>query len=1081
MDFTFSRVTIPPKTHYPLRMAKKLFLLDGMALVYRAHFALISRPILTSKGVNTSALYGFTQLLLDILKNQQPTHLGVAFDTQAPTARHIEFADYKAHREEMPEELSAALPHVRRMAEAMNIPVLIRDGYEADDIIGTLVRQAGKEGFQSYMVTSDKDFGQLVTSSTFIYKPSRSGEGVEVIGLPEIQSRWGVPRPEQVVDVLALMGDASDNIPGVPGIGEKTAMKLIAQYGTLDNLLAHAGELTGRVKQNLETNREQALLSRRLATINCEVPCPVDMDSLKVQPPDEEKFKGLLVEFEFNSIGRRLFGEGFKVGRGGGMQKEEGRMQKTPAAAPSDKGGEQLVLESETVGGSVPRSSRRQSALTSLVLASETMGGVEEVKATPAATSSNHKTIADVPHAYHLVDSPAERAKLIQALQSKDSFCLDTETTSLDTKEARLIGLAFSFAPHTGYYVPLPVDAFHRTGGDQDGPLTPSLSPSEGERGNPRASVAIADAAGNGQRLASLLPLPHPGGEGRGEGAKSRERNHPAAELQFAASGSPAVPTPHSALRTSTVLEEFRAVLESDRIEKVGHNLKFDLSVLKWHGISVGGKLFDTMVAHSLIEPDMRHGMDHLSEVYLGYTPVPISKLIGDAKAGQMNMADVPVAKVAEYSAEDADVTWQLRSVLEPLLKEKGQERVFYEVESPLIPVLVGMEFEGIKVDAAALAEFAAQLSKEMDEAEKTVYRLAGTTFNLNSPKQLGQVLFDLLKIGAAPKKTKTGQYSTDEQTLTALAADHEIVQRLLEHRTATKLKSTYADALPEAIWPKTDRVHTTYNQVMTTTGRLNSQSPNLQNIPIRTERGQEIRKAFVPRSSEYRLLSADYSQIELRILAALSRETAMLEAFKAGADIHAATAARVFGVFPDLVTPEMRRKAKMVNFGIAYGISAFGLSQRLGIPRAEAGEIIDQYFKQFPGIRGYMDATIKFAGEHGYVETVTGRRRYIRDIRSANNTVRGAAERNAINAPIQGTAADMIKLAMINIQRELARRRLKTRMLLQVHDELVFDLYLPEEKEVLPMVEQQMKTAIPLDVAMVVEMGVGENWLAAH
>ncbi|MEI7935964.1 MAG: DNA polymerase I [Verrucomicrobiota bacterium] len=1062
-------------------MAKKLFLLDGMALVYRAHFALISRPILTSKGVNTSALYGFTQLLLDILKNQQPTHLGVAFDTQVPTARHIEFADYKAHREEMPEELSAALPHVRRMAEAMNIPVLIRDGYEADDIIGTLVRQAGKEGFQSYMVTSDKDFGQLVTPSTFIYKPSRSGEGVEVIGLPEIQSRWGVPRPEQVVDVLALMGDASDNIPGVPGIGEKTAIKLIAQYGTLDNLLAHAGELTGRVKQNLETNREQALLSRRLATINCDVPCPVDMDSLKVQPPDEEKFKGLLVEFEFNSIGRRLFGEGFKVGRGGGMQKEEGRMQKTPAAAPSDKGGEQLVLESETVGGSVPRSSRRQSALTSLVLASETMGGVEEVKATPPTPATNHKTITDVPHDYHLVDSPAERAKLIQALQSKDSFCLDTETTSLDTKEARLIGLAFSFAPHTGYYVPLPVDAFHRTGGDQDGPLTPSLCPSEGERGNPRQSVAIADAAGNGQRLASLLPLPHPGGEGRGEGAKSRERNHPAAELQFAASGSPAVPTPHSALRTSTVLEEFRAVLESDRIEKVGHNLKFDLSVLKWHGISVGGKLFDTMVAHSLIEPDRRHGMDYLSEVYLGYTPVPISKLIGDAKAGQVNMADVPVAKVAEYSAEDADVTWQLRSVLEPLLKEKGQERVFYEVESPLIPVLVDMEFEGIKVDAAALAEFAAQLSKEMDEAEKTVYRLAGTTFNLNSPKQLGQVLFDLLKIGAAPKKTKTGQYSTDEQTLTALAADHEIVQRLLEHRTATKLKSTYADALPEAIWPRTDRVHTTYNQVMTTTGRLNSQSPNLQNIPIRTERGQEIRKAFVPRSSEYRLLSADYSQIELRILAALSRETAMLEAFKAGADIHAATAARVFGVFPDLVTPEMRRKAKMVNFGIAYGISAFGLSQRLGIPRAEAGEIIDQYFKQFPGIRGYMDATIKFAGEHGYVETVTGRRRYIRDIRSANNTVRGAAERNAINAPIQGTAADMIKLAMINIQRELARRKLKTRMLLQVHDELVFDLYLPEEKEVLPMVEEQMKTAIPLDVAMVVEMGVGENWLAAH
>jgi DNA polymerase-1 len=503
--------------------------------------------------------------------------------------------------------------------------------------------------------------------------------------------------------------------------------------------------------------------------------------------------------------------------------------------------------------------------------------------------------------------------------------------------------------------------------------------------------------------------------------------------------------------------------------------------VLKWQGVSVRGKLFDTMVAHSLIEPEMRHGMDYLSEAYLGYTPVPISKLIGEAKSEQINMADVPVARIAEYSAEDADVTWQLRVALEPLLKEKGQERVFYEIESPLIPVLVDMEFEGIKVDAAALAEFAAQLSKEMDESEKTIYRLAGTTFNLNSPRQLGQILFDLLKIGAAPKKTRTGQYATDEQTLAALAPDHEIVQRLLEYRTAAKLKSTYADALPAAIWPGTGRVHTTYNQVLTTTGRLSSHNPNLQNIPIRTERGQEIRRAFVARGGEFRLLSADYSQIELRVIAALSREPALLEAFKTGADIHTATAARVFGVFPDLVTPEMRRKAKMVNFGIIYGISAFGLSQRLGISRQEAGDIINQYFQQFPGIRRYLDSTIAFARERGYVETVTGRRRYIRDICSANNTVRGAAERNAINAPIQGTAADMIKLAMINIHRELTRRQLKTRMLLQVHDELVFDLCLPEEHEVRGLVEQKMKTAIPLDVPLEVEMGVGENWLAAH
>ena len=798
--------------------------------------------------------------------------------------------------------------------------------------------------------------------------------------MPEIQKRWGVQRPEQVVDALALMGDASDNIPGVPGIGEKTAIKLVGQYGSLDNVLAHASELTGRAKTSLETNREQALLSKRLATIICDAPCDVQLEALRVRPPDEEKLKGLLVEFEFNSIGRRVFGEDFKAGRGGRSLKPEAGGPKAPDASAGKTSREQLVLVAEAEGTDA-----------------------ELAQPERAPVAANLKTIADVPHEYHLVTTTAERAKLIKTLRSKSSFCLDTETTGKDPKQARLVGIAFSFAPHTGYYVPIPQD--------------------------------------------DLLELR----------------------------------TPHSALRTPPVLEEFRALLESDGIEKAGHNLEYDISVLKWHGVSVGGKLFDTMVAHSLIEPEMRHGMNYLSEVYLGYTPIPITRLIGDAKADQVSMAAVPVEKAAEYSAEDADVTWQLRSKLEPLLKAKGQERVFYEIESPLIPVLVDMEFEGVRVDAGALAEFAAQLSKEMDEAEKTVYKLAGTAFNLNSPRQLGQVLFDLLKIGDAPKKTKTGQYATDEQTLLALAAEHEIIQRLLEYRTASKLKSTYADALPDTIWPRTGRIHTTYNQVMTATGRLNSQNPNLQNIPIRTERGQEIRKAFVSRDAEHRLLSADYSQIELRILAALSRETAMLEAFEAGADIHAATAARVFGVLLDLVTPEMRRKAKMVNFGIAYGISAFGLSQRLGIPRGEAADIINQYFAQFPGIRRYMDETIEFARKHGYVETVTGRRRYIRDIRSANNTLRGAAERNAINAPIQGTAADMIKIAMINIAAELARRELKTRMLLQVHDELVFDLYRPEERQVVPLVEEMMKTAIPLNVHMVVEAGVGDNWLAAH
>ena len=947
-------------------MVKKLFLLDGMALIYRAHFAFVSRPILTSKGVNTSALYGFTQTLLEILNKQQPTHIAVAFDTRAPTHRHVEFAEYKATRQAMPEDLSKALPHVRRMIEAFNIPGLECDGYEADDIIGTLVQRAEKEGFQSYMVTSDKDFGQLITENTFVFKPPRMGEGAEIIGLPEVRARWGVQQPNQVVDVLALMGDASDNIPGVPGIGEKTAVKLIAQYQSLDNLLAHSGELTSRVKEGLEKHRELALLSKRLATIVRDAPCPIEFDRLKVQPFDEEKLKALLVEFEFNSIGRRLFGEDFKAGRGFSPSPAPPARAAKSSSAPGNDMVEDLVL-----------------------VADDEEPVVEEQPPVVA----NLKTITDVRHEYHLVTSAAQRAELVRTLEGKTSFCFDTETTSVEPKAARLVGIAFCFAPHTGYYVPVPQDT------------------AEAKR----------------------------------------------------------------------ILDEFQPVLESDRIEKVGHNLKFDLSVLKWQGVSVRGKLFDTMIAHSLIEPEMRHGMDYLSEVYLGYTPVPITKLIGDAKGEQLNMADVPVEKVADYSAEDADVTWQLRTTLEPLLKEKGQERVFYEIESPLIPVLVDMEFEGIKVDASALAEFAAQLSKEIEEAEKTLYRLAGTTFNLNSPRQLGQILFDILKISTGAKKTRTGQYATDEQTLATLASDHEIVQRLLEYRTASKLKSTYADALPLAIWPPTGRVHTTFNQVMTTTGRLSSQNPNLQNIPIRTERGQEIRKAFVPRNDGYSLLSADYSQIELRIIAALSREAGLLEAFKTGADVHTATAARVYGIFPDMVTPEMRRKAKMVNYGIAYGISAFGLAQRLAIPRKEAVEIINEYFKQFPGIRRYMDDTIAFAREHGYVETVTGRRRYIRDIRSLNNTVRGGAERNAINAPIQGTAADMIKIAMINVQRELLRRNLKTRMLLQVHDELVFDLSQPEEKEVVPMVEEKMKTAIPLNVPVEVEMGVGENWLEAH
>jgi DNA polymerase-1 len=932
-------------------MAKRLFLLDGMALVYRAHFAFAVRPIVTSQGMNTSAIYGFTQTLLEILSKRQPTHIAVVFDTDASTARHVLYPEYKAQRQTMPEDLSAALPHVRRIIESFNIPVLSCDGFEADDIIGTLARRAEVAGFQTFMVTPDKDFGQLVDENTFVLKPGRSGDESEILGPDEIKKRWGIQRTEQVVDVLALMGDASDNIPGVPGIGEKTAIKLIGEFGTVENLLASTANLKGKLKESLETNREIALLSKKLVTILHDAPCPADLESLKLRPPNEENLKALLVEFEFNSIGRRLFGDDFQAGRG----------FQQPPPQPSEG-----VYISE----------------------------VEDVKTELAKTgtgvpNANLKSPADVPHEYKIAATPAERSALITTLKSRDSFCFKAATAGDDAKNSRLEGLAFSIRRHSGIFVPFPNDS--------------------------------KDEA--------------------------------------------------------KILAEFQPLFEAGQIEKVGHNLKFDASVLLWHGIAVRGKWFDTMVAHSLIEPDQRHGLEFLSEAYLGYSP---SKTAA-AKEEQLDLGDVASAKIAARTTELADVALQLREVLEPLLKEKGQERVFYEIESPLSSVLVDMEHEGIHVASTALSEFAAQLSIEMADAEKAIHQLAGREFNVASPRQLGEILFDVLKISGSAKKTKSGQYATDEQTLLLLAPEHEIVRRLLEHRGASKLKSTYADALPLAIWPKTGRIHTTYNQVATSTGRLNSQNPNLQNIPIRTERGQEIRKAFVPRDERHALLSADYSQIELRIIAGLSREAGLLEAFRTGADVHVATAAKVYGVTPADVTPAMRNKAKMVNYGIAYGISAFGLSQRLNIPRKEGAEIIEAYFKEFSGIRKFMDDTIHFAREHGFVQTVTGRRRYVRDITSSNATVRASAERNAINAPIQGTAADMIKIAMINLHGELVRRKLETRMLLQVHDELVFDLHRDEEMEVLPLVEEKMKTAIALDVPIEVEMGIGETWLEAH
>jgi DNA polymerase I len=946
-------------------MVKKLFLLDGMALVYRSHFALAGRPVFTSTGVNSSALFGFTQTLLDIMANQQPTHLAVVFDTETPTERHREYPQYKAHREAMPEDIIAALPHIRRLIEAMNIPVLICDGYEADDIIGTLVRRAEQEGYESHMVTPDKDFGQLVTPNVLLYKPGRLADQKEILGPTEIRQKWGVERPDQVPDILGLAGDASDNIPGVPGIGEKTASKLIAQYGSLENLLEHTAELKGRQRENLELHRENALLSKRLATINCAVPLDVPLDSLKLRPPKEEPLKQILAEFEFHSIGRRLFGNDFQTSRAS-------THPDSPAQSSSSSSG-----------------SRVDAPYAPDHLAS----GDVQMQPTddPAAAPEAFKRLADVEHQYSVVDHPEARRRLLETLSAAPAVGIAVRTDGTNARTCALLGLAFSTAPGIGWYLPLPTD--------------------------PTAA--------------------------------------------------------------SVVMEELRPWFEAEEVEKTALDMKFILGLLRARGLRLRGRRFDVLLAHALMEPDLRHSPAFLAESLLGYRPM--SADMTAASQAELNFGDVESERIAEETIELADLAGQLRSVLEPRLQERGQGRVYYDIEIPLVPVLVAMEAEGIRIDASALGEFAGLLRREMATEEAAIHRLAGTEFNLQSPRQLGEILFERLRIAPQPKRTRTGQHATDEATLTALASEHEIVRRLLDHRACSKLKSTYADTLPSTISPRTGRVHTTYQQLATATGRLNSQNPNLQNIPIRTERGQEIRKAFVPRDDQHRLLSADYSQIELRIIASLGRETALIEAFQSGADVHTATAARVFGVAPEVVTAEMRGRAKMVNYGIAYGLSAFGLAQRLGIPRKEAASIINHYFAQFPGIRDYMTRTIEFARQKGYVETITGRRRYLRDIGSRNATVRGAAERNAINAPVQGTAADMIKIAMIRIHAALESQPFRSRLLLQVHDELVFDLHQDEQEEVPAIIEESMRTAIPLDVPIVVELGVGRNWLEAH
>ena len=923
---------------------QKLFLLDGMALVYRAHFALIRSPIFTSKGVNTSAIFGFANTLVELLEKQKPSHLAVVFDTSAPTERHKIFPEYKAQRDAMPEDLSKAIPGVKRLVKAFDLPVLEWDGYEADDIIGTLAHRVEKEasGCEVFMVTPDKDFAQLVSDVVSIYKPGRQGGDAEIIGIAEVKEKWGVERAEQVIDILGLWGDASDNIPGFPGVGEKTAKKLIGQFGSIEELLKNTDQLKGKQKENVENFGEQAQLSKRLATILLDAPVELDWGSLKVGEPDREALASLFVEFEFNALGKRLLGNDFVAGRG---------------FASTEKTGE---------------------------------GGAAELK-----------KLGDAPYKYTLIKTgdAKGRAALVEKLGEQQRFCFDTETTGRDPMRCELLGMAFSWKEGEAYYVALPSGA-------------------------------------------------------------QREK----------------------------ALGEFAGVLGDASIEKIGHNLKFDLTVLRWAGIEVGGTLFDTMLAHVLVEPDQKHTMDFLAESLLGYSPIPISSIIGDGEepdgqlsllGGSMEGADID--KVAEYAAEDADVTFQLAAKLRPALEEKGQQKVFYEIECPLVPVLVAMEHEGVALDLTVLDEIRVALENQIVAREKEIHAAAGADFNLNSPKQLGEILFDKLKLADKPKKTRTGQYKTDEQVLAGLAPKHPIVAAILEYRESTKLKSTYVDALPGSISGRSGRIHTTFHQLMTATGRLASNNPNLQNIPVRTEQGREIRKAFVPRGPEFCILSADYSQIELRVMAEISGDEGMRQAFRDGLDIHAASAAKVYGVELDEVDADMRRGAKTVNFGIIYGISAFGLSQRLAISRREAADIITAYFEQYPGIKEYMDSTIEFAKENGYVETISGRRRYLRDINSSSHVVRSAAERTAINTPIQGTAADMIKVAMAKVDAALCERELRTKMILQVHDELVFDLHREEMETVKPLVVECMGKALPMEVPVVVDCGVGENWLEAH
>lgn len=921
---------------------KKLFLLDAYALIYRSYYAFIRNPRINSKGFNTSATFGFAVTIDDVIRNRKPSHIGVVFDPDTPTFRHEIYKPYKAQRPPTPEDIKNNIPYIKQLIEALNIPIIEIDRYEADDVIGALARIAEEKEYTTYMMTSDKDYCQLVTENTLLYKPKRSGNAAEVWGIEEVKKKFGVESPKQVIDVLALWGDSSDNIPGVPGVGEKTAKKLISQFGSIQGVYDNINKLKGKQKENFIKLKEEVALSKKLVTIVTDIPVEFDEERLKLKKPNVVALKELFSALEFKTLGERFFEQT--------MPQISGQAQQ----------------------GSLFGDNQNQQSV---------------------SVPSGFDDISTTEHTYHYTDTKEKREKLIAQLSQQKAFCFDTETTGLDVHSSDLVGIAFSFKKGEAFYVPLP---------------------------------------------------------------KEREE-------------------------ALEIVSEFKSVLENNKIQKTGQNIKYDIQMVKQYTINVKGQLFDTMIAHYLLHPEQRHNMTQLAERYLNYSPVPIEKLIGQKGKGQRNMRSVAPEKIKEYAAEDADVTWQLKEILEKKLVENKLEKLFYEIEMPLIYVLADMEISGVKINTDALNDFAKELTNDILKVEKEIHELAGLEFNVGSPKQLGEVLFDRMKIIDKPKKTKTKQYSTSEQELQKIIDKHEIVPKILDYRSLRKLLNTYVEALPKLINPRTGKIHTSFNQAVTSTGRLSSNNPNLQNIPIRTERGREIRKAFVPSDENRVLLSADYSQIELRLIAHISQDENMIEAFRNEEDIHSATAAKIFDVEKDKVSRDMRSKAKSANFGIVYGISSFGLAQNLNIPRKEAKELIDGYFKTYPKIKDYMDSNIKFAREHHFVETLKGRRRYLPDINSRNGNVRGIAERNAINAPIQGSAADVIKIAMINVCRQFDEKNPDAKMILQVHDELVFDVAKNDVEEVKKIVKNEMEQALNLNVPLTVEIGIGGNWLDAH